>query len=1838
MMETASGQNLPDTTPKGAEKPTPPKRVSILATVALIGILVIGAYFRFVGLNWDGDLHLHPDERFLTMVTSSIQSVGSLGDYFDTEKSTLNPNNVGYGYYVYGTLPLFMVRYVAEWVDRTGFSQVQIVGRALSGAFDLMTVVLIFLIALRLYRKSGLALLAAAFSAGAVLQIQLSHFYTVDNIANFFVYLAIYFAVIILTDRSLLRKVQESREDPIHPPVEAARISTVTEAKNENDPAEASEDGSEPNDDLAWLWHHWQGLDAFILFGLAAGMALASKISTAPMVFLLPIAAGIAVLRAPADDRNRYVVLLVRNMVIAALCCLLAFRIFQPYAFNGPSFFNFSISSNWTETLGELSQQSSGKVDFPPALQWANRPLSFSWQNMVVWGLGLPLGILAWVGFGWMGLRILFSLLKKTKTHQNGNRGWPEWQTHILMWIWTLVYFAWQSTAFSRTMRYQLQVYPALALMAAWAISELWGRRERLEQAIRTKGFGLRRAAAVILAVLVLGGTFAWAFAFTRIYTRPTTAEQASKWIYQNVPAAINLQVSSGNDSTYNQPIAFRNGLAISSQNPWSLVFRPKAAGTLTSLELEHVLDAVRGTEMKTLMVTVSDATNSQLPLDLALISDEFGGKDDASGDAYTILFPLAIQLDPAKTYLLQIAPSGDSTSLNLSGSVGLKINTTAGSVDQVLPDPVPALHDGEEFSTIFQSVQTGSMSSIYFPMVVDYGQSPDPKSIQVTIANPTADDGKPLASVQVTGSFEPGDDPRGKGYVAKFDPPVPLESGKVYVLKLKLSGSGAIALYGSVRARESSWDDSLPFSLNGYGAFDPTGLYPNELNFEMYWDDNAEKLDRFQSILDRADTIFINTNRQWGTTTRVTERYPLTIAYYRNLLGCPQTEDLIRCYAVAKPGMFSGELGFDLVEVVQSEPTLGPIEINTQFAEEAFTVYDHPKVLIFKKNANYDSAKVHQLLSSVDLRRVVHNSLTQVGKQKNLMLPADQLAVQRAGGTWSDLFNRNALFNRFPWMAAVFWYVVVTLLGWAVYPFVRLALRGLPDKGYPFARLVGMMTLAYMVWLAGSLNVAFTRTTITVCAVLLVLVNVALLYIQRNEIREELRTKKRYFITVEIIILAFFLLFLAIRLGNPDLWHPAKGGEKPMDFSFLNAVIKSTTFPPYDPWYAGGYINYYYYGFVVVGVLIKWLGIIPSIAYNLFLPTLFSLLAIGAFSIIWNLMSRNACDRLADPGSNIDSPQDLSDDGENGEKSNAPLYGGLAGAVGLLILGNLGTLRMVWQGIMRLNPSVDIDKANFFLQKIPWTITGLLRLAGGQGLAYSSGDWYWIPSRAIPGEPITEFPFFTFLYADPHAHLYALPMTVLALGWALSIVKGRWQWGIERSRYKWLHFAASFGLAGMVIGALRPTNTWDLPTYLAIGGVVVLYTAVRYARTPVTARLELPNWVMPLGIGLVSTAVLVGLAFGMYAPFAKWYGQAYNSIDLWSGAHTPFWSYMTHWGLFLFVIFTWLVWETIDWMANTPLSHAQKLVPYRPWFITAAVALALAIAGLTFMGVEVAWVALILAIWAAVLIFRPGQPDEKRLVLFMVGTGLTLTLAVELIVLVGDIGRMNTVFKFYLQAWTLLSLSAAAGLVWLVPAVDRVWRPNWRVGWQVALSVLVFCAALYPVTAATGKIQDRMSPEAPHTLDGMAYMQYSHYGENNHDLDLSEDYAAIQWMQDNVKGSPVIVEANLSEYRWGTRYTIYTGLPGVVGWSWHERQQRALNDSTQVTDRIDQVNNFYNTSVRSDVVNFLKTYDVKYIVVGQLEEATYDAMGIAKFDLWNGDLWDQVYHQGSTTIYQVRQ
>jgi uncharacterized membrane protein len=265
--------------------------------------------------------------------------------------------------------------------------------------------------------------------------------------------------------------------------------------------------------------------------------------------------------------------------------------------------------------------------------------------------------------------------------------------------------------------------------------------------------------------------------------------------------------------------------------------------------------------------------------------------------------------------------------------------------------------------------------------------------------------------------------------------------------------------------------------------------------------------------------------------------------------------------------------------------------------------------------------------------------------------------------------------------------------------------------------------------------------------------------------------------------------------------------------------------------------------------------------------------------------------------------------------------------------------------------------------------------------------------------------------------------------------------------------------------------------------------------------------------------------------------------------------------------------------------------------------------------------------------------------------------MGVEVVVLQGDVGRSNTVFRFYNQVWALFSVAAGAALAWLIPVIRR-WSVEGRRMWLWALVLLVLAAASYTVIAAPMKMNDRWPDIAhpPHNLDGMAYMlgedqsgagiadlaQGAVFKDEERPMNLASDYVGIRFMQDHIPGTPTLVEGYTSEYRWGARYSVYTGLPTVVGWSWHVRQHNSILPGSIVENRINQVNQFYNTTDVSVALGFLRRYQVKYIVVGDLERAYYAPEGLSKFQqmVQDGKLQVAFGAAGASevTIYQVLQ
>lgn len=387
-------------------------------------------------------------------------------------------------------------------------------------------------------------------------------------------------------------------------------------------------------------------------------------------------------------------------------------------------------------------------------------------------------------------------------------------------------------------------------------------------------------------------------------------------------------------------------------------------------------------------------------------------------------------------------------------------------------------------------------------------------------------------------------------------------------------------------------WDDALPLRLDGR---DPAREPYRGVKLAWYDPDTPKKLEAALGWLDAADVLVLSSDRLSGSIPRLPLRWPLTTRYYRLLE--------------------EGRLGFDLAATFTSRPSLFGVDLPDDGAEEAFSVYDHPRVRIYRKSADYDREKVRALLGAVPLDEAL--SLTPLESSRYpdwLRLPERLREAHRLGGTWAEIFPGRPGGAGSRAFQVTLWSGALVLLSLAGAPLVRAAAPALPDGGYALGRVAGLLLAGWVSWLLASLGlVPFTRGGIA-ASFLLVLGAAGAAAIATRQ--KEKRAAGGWIPIEEGLFWAAFAGFLAIRWWNPDLWHPSQAGAEPRDLAYLGAVVKSETFPPYDPWYAGGTLNVRYLGLVLVGQLVKLTGIVPEVAVNLATATLFALAVSAAFGV----------------------------------------------------------------------------------------------------------------------------------------------------------------------------------------------------------------------------------------------------------------------------------------------------------------------------------------------------------------------------------------------------------------------------------------------------------------------------------------------------------------------------------------------------------------------------------------------------------------------------------------------
>ncbi len=840
-------------------------------------------------------------------------------------------------------------------------------------------------------------------------------------------------------------------------------------------------------------------------------------------------------------------------------------------------------------------------------------------------------------------------------------------------------------------------------------------------------------------------------------------------------------------------------------------------------------------------------------------------------------------------------------------------------------------------------------------------------------------------------------------------------------------------------------------------------------------------------------------------------------------------------------------------------------------------------------------------------------------------------------------------------------WYFLLTLLGWLTFPLAWRLFPALADRGFSFARTLGLLLWGWLFWMLTVLGVTGNDAGgLFFTLLLLVGVSAALLgkSAERSSLLAWIKENRRLVVAVEGLFFLAFAAWAFVRASNPNI--ETAGGEKTMELAFINSILRSPTFPPRDPWMSGYAISYYYFGYVMAAMLAKATATPGAVAHNLMLALVFALSAVGAYGILYNLLAarRNDQSPIKNPKSAIFLPLF------------GPLFllfvSNVAGFLEVLHRRGIGWSGQpgdsnLWTALGRL-VRPNLQAYNF------WTWLDIHHLnappAQPPGWVPNRYIWWWQDSRVIQDydlagnfrEIIDEFPAFSYLLGDLHPHVLAMPFGLLIVAAALNIFLGGWKGQLDLGFVRLPLAPAHWVTGALLLGGMAFLNTWDiLIGFALLTGAYVLARALASGWT--WERLaDLFLFGLPLGL----LAILLYLPF--YIGFASQAGGILPNLETPTrGAHLwvmfgtlflPLFGYLLYlrrvqklpvrWktgvslalGLVLFLwLFSWLLaalarLKMPDFAANYLVTQG---FPSASLFFAAAT-----LRRLAFLGGLLTLLALLVPAFAFLTAFplqdgeqanpdtQPSSPSSPSslsslfsslsssyFTLFLLLLGALLVLAPEFVFLRDLFGnRMNTIFKFYYQAWMLWSMAAAFGVAVMLRELRRPW-----LGVHVAGLVLVLVIGLaFPVFALPNKTNDFQLPafrqilNVAHeagdpfplrtaasvwTLDG-AWLFHQQY---------PDDAAAADWLSTAPPG--VVAEAVGGQYSDYGRISAYSGQPAVVGWIGHEDQWRGTFEEQRQRGERD-IPTLYQTNDWQEARAIIEKYDIRYIVVGTLERNTY--------------------------------
>ncbi len=782
-------------------------------------------------------------------------------------------------------------------------------------------------------------------------------------------------------------------------------------------------------------------------------------------------------------------------------------------------------------------------------------------------------------------------------------------------------------------------------------------------------------------------------------------------------------------------------------------------------------------------------------------------------------------------------------------------------------------------------------------------------------------------------------------------------------------------------------------------------------------------------------------------------------------------------------------------------------------------------------------------------------------------------------------------------------WLLIVELFGLIGLPIAFRLFAPLPSRGYAFAKALALLLVGYFFWLLASFKFLM-NTTSAVVFVLVVLAGVSayLAWRDRAALRAFVRDNRALIIATELVFLAFFALWVIYRLYNPDLTST----EKPMDYLFLNSALRSPEIPPRDPWLSGYAISYYYFGYLLNSILVRLSAVSVGTGFSLALASIMGLAASSAYSIVYDLITLNTAD---------DGRQTTIRRPPSAVRRRALLFA-LLGALFVVLIGN-------FEGVVEVLNARGVGSPEFYsalqIRNLPPTHTA--------STWYPDDNWWWWRASRVLATPqmevIDEFPFFSFVIADLHPHVMALPFVLMAIGLALATLVSS-QTSQLSNKLVWMY--------PLLFGALGFLNSWDFPTYTGL--VMLAYALNRYRAEGLTQQFVADVIQFALFVG--------GLGVAFYLPFYLAFSSQASGIrfaNILFERGTSLMHTLIFWGFFYFIV------------ASFAVAHVRGVIALlirdtRWWIYAAAMLLVLFLTALFQW-----WTAVLMALLVGVSVpllaqhsagrhlastrervmatLRPKiglggakpeaylAPDHATTFALLASIiAFALVFVVEFAFIRDSFGtRMNTVFKFYYQAWILLAIACAYFVYVLMTRHSSLVA---RSLWIAIFAVLCAGTLVYPAAAF---VSQTSSTQGTLTLDGdVLYAKYH-----------PDDAAAIAWLQLHTTADSVIVEGMGGDYSDAGRVAVHTSIPNVIGWVGHELQWRGSGDEAGKRER--DVNTLYMSPDPAEVQRLLKQYNVTYVFVGDSERTKYANIPLMRMT----SVVTKVFEQQATSIFRVK-